>query len=174
MAAILLYSENSTRLRLAIKVQSRGHRLSANINLRWGSCYRHDPNATAPRPFVYEVGDKRWPVEAWRQGAVLIRNPAALHPLPENWFRAELKDKLLNGEVRSVPSEAFLPFSSVAFNKIGVCRSHRQAIRTGYRIQSTLIGSSLMGMPTCLANKLARSRIFAFIPSIFAYEWWGI
>jgi hypothetical protein len=81
--------------------------------LRWGSCYRHDPNATSPRPFVYEVGDKGWPLETWRQGTVLIHNPHALHPLPENWFGAAVEHKLIDGEVRSTPSEYFLPFSSV-------------------------------------------------------------
>jgi hypothetical protein len=80
--------------------------------LRWGSCYRHDPNAAAPRPFVYEVGDKDWPLETWRQGTVLIRNPDALHPLPENWFGAALEHRLVDGEVRTMPSEPFLPFFS--------------------------------------------------------------
>ncbi|AOL05972.1 hypothetical protein [Burkholderia contaminans] len=80
--------------------------------LRWGSCYRHDPNAAAPRPFVYEVGDDEWPAETWRQGTVLIRNPNALRPLPEKWFGAALEHKLVDGEVRTTLSEPFLPFFS--------------------------------------------------------------
>ncbi|MCG5079096.1 hypothetical protein [Paraburkholderia tagetis] len=80
--------------------------------LRWGACYRHDPNAAVPQPFVYEVGDKEGPLETWRQGTVLIRNPHALHPLPDNWFGAALEHTLVDGEVRSMPSEFFLPFYS--------------------------------------------------------------
>jgi hypothetical protein len=58
------------------------------------------------------VGDKEWPVETWRQGTVLIRNPDALHPLPGNWLGAAIEHNLVDGEVRSMPSEFFLPFYS--------------------------------------------------------------
>ncbi|MDR5879412.1 hypothetical protein [Caballeronia sp. LZ032] len=81
--------------------------------LRWGSCYRHDPNATLPRPFVYEVGDSEWPVETWRQGTVLVHNPNALHPLPEQWLGAALEHTLVDGELRTMVSEQFFPYSSI-------------------------------------------------------------
>lgn len=108
--------------------------------LRWGSCYRHDPNATAPRPFVYEVGDREWPVETWRQGTVLIRNPGAIHPLPENWFGAALEHKLIEGEVRSVPSEHFLPFSSVTQILMNASRGEVRKMAQGlyYSLTSVL------------------------------------
>ncbi|CAJ6933496.1 Uncharacterised protein [Burkholderia pseudomallei] len=79
---------------------------------RWGTCYRHDPNATMPMAFVYEVGDKTWPMETWRQGTVLIRNPNALHPLPDEWLGAALETNFVDGNVISTFAEPFLPYMS--------------------------------------------------------------
>lgn len=80
--------------------------------VRWGTCYRHDPNSMAPHAFVYEVGDKDWPTETWVQGTILIRNPHALHPLPDEWLGAALEHNLRGGQVISTFSERFLPYSS--------------------------------------------------------------
>jgi hypothetical protein len=81
---------------------------------RFGTCYRHDPNATLPAPFVYEVGDRE-AIETWRQGTVLIRNPNAIHPLPDEWFGASAEEDLIDGKI--VPlfaqGELFHPYMSL-------------------------------------------------------------
>lgn len=61
--------------------QEGAFRSNAVRMIRYGTCYRHDPNAALPAPFVYEVGDGEWQ-ETWREGTTLIHNPAALHPVP--------------------------------------------------------------------------------------------
>lgn len=79
---------------------------------RYGTCYRWDPNATLPEPFVYEVGDAE-AVESWRQGTVLIKNPNAIHPLPDEWFGASAEEDLEEGQVNTIFAERFHPYMSL-------------------------------------------------------------
>lgn len=79
---------------------------------RYGTCYRWDPNATLPEPFVYEVGDEE-AVESWRQGTVLIKNPNALHPLPDEWFGASAEEDLVEGQIIPIFAEPFHPYMSL-------------------------------------------------------------
>lgn len=65
---------------------------------RFGTCYRWDPNATTPAPFVYEIGDVK-AIETWRQGTVLIKNLHTLHPLPDEWFGAAAEERLVDGMI---------------------------------------------------------------------------
>jgi len=51
--------------------------------LRGGAAYDHDPDATEPRMFSYEVGSRR---ERWGEGVVAFHNPGALHPLDDDAF----------------------------------------------------------------------------------------
>ncbi|OBR47202.1 hypothetical protein [Paraburkholderia tropica] len=81
--------------------------------VRWGTCYRHDPNAAMPAPFVYEVGDPEMDMETWRQGTVLFQNPNALHPLPSEWFGAALEEELVDGARICTFAEPFLPYASM-------------------------------------------------------------
>jgi len=81
--------------------------------LRWGTCYDRTPNASMPRPFVYEVGDPGEAPETWGEGTVLIHNPYALHPLPDGWMGAALEQRLTNDQVVSLALEEFLPYGSV-------------------------------------------------------------
>lgn len=80
--------------------------------LRFGTCYRHDPNATMPAPFIYEVGD-RDAIETWRQGTVLIKNPKALHPLPDEWLGAGVEEDLIDGKTVTTWREPFIPYASI-------------------------------------------------------------
>jgi hypothetical protein len=99
------------------KFNRMGHQGSYNDKLvrmiRWGTCYRHDPNATVPEAFVYEVGHPEEDMETWREGTVLFLNPNALHPLPSNWFGAALEGKFVDGEEVYAFEEAFLPYGSL-------------------------------------------------------------
>jgi len=80
--------------------------------LRFGCCYRHDPNATKPNAFVYEVGARRYPKETWREGTSLIRNPRAIHALPDEWLGAAMEENYFNGQNESTFAEPFIPYSS--------------------------------------------------------------
>jgi len=81
--------------------------------LRSGTCYRHDPNATMPMPFVYEVGNPEESQETWREGTILFRNPTALHPLPSEWLGAAAEEDLIGGQSIATFAEPFLPYWSL-------------------------------------------------------------
>ena len=87
------------------------HDAALNI-LRVGTCYRHDPNASMPNVFMYEVGDSG-DTENWREGTVLIKNPRALHPLPDHWLGAGVEVDLVGGQTVTNGHEPFIPYSSV-------------------------------------------------------------
>ena len=61
---------------------------------------------------MYEVGDEE-AVESWRQGTVLIKNPNAIHPLPNEWFGASAEEYLVNGQISTIFSETFHPYMSM-------------------------------------------------------------
>lgn len=87
---------------------------SRNVRmLRHGTCYRPDPNAVLPEPFLYEVGDPEEGRETWREGTMLIRNPWADRPLPEEWFGAGAEEDLVDGRVVTTFRESFLPYWSI-------------------------------------------------------------
>jgi hypothetical protein len=90
------------------KYKTKGVRM-----LRWGTCYDHTPNASLPRPFVYEVGGPAFAQETWGEGTVLMHNPYALKPLPDRWMGASLEQRLTNDQVVSLALEEFLPFGSL-------------------------------------------------------------
>ena len=80
--------------------------------LRYGTHYKHDPNATTPSIFAYEVGDPAQGEETWREGTVMIRNPYALHKLPEEWLGAGAEEDLVGDQVVTTFAEPFLPYWS--------------------------------------------------------------
>lgn len=88
------------------------YRLPALNVLRMGTCYKHDPNSSMPAAFMYEVGDPDF-TETWRQGTVLIKNPKALHPVPDEWFGADLEEELVDGNTVTTLREPFAPYSSM-------------------------------------------------------------
>lgn len=86
---------------------------------RVGSAADPDPNAHAPRAFLYEVGDPEWP-ETWGEGCILFHNPNAKHPLPRNLLR-NVANAELDGQgryVETIPA-GMHPFSSMTFFGIG-------------------------------------------------------
>ena len=80
--------------------------------LRWGLKYRHDPNASLPEPFVYEVGNPTEGLETWSEGTVYFHNPNALHPLPIGWLGASDDECLVDGRVESAMKGEFHPYMS--------------------------------------------------------------
>lgn len=96
------------------RMGQEGKYRSANVRMvRSGVRYRHDADAAWPVPFAYEVGDFKFGPESWRQGTVLIRNPSAAHPLPEEWFGASVEEDALDGKAVSTFAEPFLPYRSI-------------------------------------------------------------
>ncbi len=96
-------------LRMGHQGPYRDHDLKV---LRFGTCYRHDPNASHPAPFMYEVGDPK-ATETWYQGTVLIKNPKALHPLPDEWLGAGIEEELINGKSVTTWRDPFIPYASM-------------------------------------------------------------
>ena len=96
-----------------LRMGHQGPYRDAKLNvLRIGTCYRHDPNASRPAPFLYEVGEPDF-MESWRQGTVLIKNPNALYPLPEGWLGAGIEEELRNGQSVATWREPFIPYASM-------------------------------------------------------------
>lgn len=96
-----------------LRMGHQGQYRDAGLNvLRMGTCYRHDPNATRPEPFMYEVGDPE-AMETWRQGTALIKNPKALHPLPDEWLGAGIEVELIDGRSVTTWREPFIPYASM-------------------------------------------------------------
>lgn len=57
----------------------------SNIKLfRTGTMHDHDPNASLPKFFTYEVDENC--EEVWAEGMNMFHNPNALHPVPEELF----------------------------------------------------------------------------------------
>lgn len=81
--------------------------------VRMGHCWDPDPNAASHDNFAYLVGDPYFPVEPWRDGAVLMHNPNALHPVPLGWMGVCAEDQLQpGGTVVPVMNEPFHVYMS--------------------------------------------------------------
>ena len=94
--------------------QEGPHRSEQVRMIRYGTCYDHDPNATAAEVFAYEVGNSNFPAEPWRQGSVMIHNPHALYPIPPEWIGAGAEENLgEKGNVVPVWRDPFMPFMSM-------------------------------------------------------------
>jgi hypothetical protein len=109
----ILFCNAGTAPKFARMGQEGKHRSGVVRMLRYGTCYQHDPNATVPEGFVYEVGESRNGHETWREGTALIRNPNALYPLPDEWFGAAVEEDAVDGKHVSTFREPFLPYWSM-------------------------------------------------------------
>ncbi|MDY0744805.1 hypothetical protein SNE35_09815 [Paucibacter sp. R3-3] len=98
------------------------YRLPALSVIRFGTCYKDDPNSSMPGMFMYEVGAPEF-VESWRQGTVLIKNPKALHPLPDGWLGAGLEQALIDGHTVTTLHEPFAPYASMTNPILGIPRA---------------------------------------------------
>lgn len=75
---------------------------------RVGFRYDHDPNASVPLGFNYEVGER---MEMWGEGVDVFHNPYALHPLPDGFFPSAADNRLEDGFMTAV-LPAFHPITS--------------------------------------------------------------
>lgn len=79
---------------------------------RYGTCYRHDPDAVLPAPFMYEVGSHQAKKETWNQGTVFFHNPKALNPIPVGWIGASADMYIKDGEHITTFHDDFHPYMS--------------------------------------------------------------
>lgn len=81
--------------------------------IRMGTHHDHDPNASLPRMFRYEVDESC--EETWAEGLSMFHNPNAVHPVPEHLFPTIAHHHFEDGQIVSrLP--AFYPYASVTLN----------------------------------------------------------
>ncbi len=83
--------------------------------LRYGMYHNHDPNASVPKPFKYEVTEESG--ETWGEGLSLFHNPNAKIPVPECLFPNIAHHRFNSGNIVSLLPE-FHPYGSVTLNMI--------------------------------------------------------
>jgi hypothetical protein len=97
--------------RMAVQVGLENHHVRM---WRRGFCYDHDPDASEPMWFAYEVAERpqRWGFgESWGEGLSLYHNPRALHPVDEGLFPGIAHHRLEDGQITAtIPP--FHPFMS--------------------------------------------------------------
>lgn len=87
---------------------------SPNVRMfRMGTCYDHDPNASMPKIFKYEVTEDSQ--ETWGEGVSMFHNPNAVHPVPEELFPSIAHHRFENDLIVSTIPE-FHPFASQTLN----------------------------------------------------------
>lgn len=86
----------------------------ANIIMhRFGTCHNHDPNASLPKTFAYQVTTES--NETWAEGLSMFHNPNAKHPVPEELFPSIAHHYFDNGQIVSYLPE-FHPYTSMTMN----------------------------------------------------------
>ncbi len=80
---------------------------------RFGTCHNHDPNASLPKTFAYQVTTES--NETWAEGLSMFHNPNAKHPVPEELFPSIAHHYFDNGQIVSHLPE-FHPYTSMTMN----------------------------------------------------------
>lgn len=83
------------------------------LMIRMGACHDHDPNASKPQLFKYEVTTETG--ETWGEGLSMFHNPNALHPVPKELFPSIAHHEFDNGQIVSILPE-FYPYASQTLN----------------------------------------------------------
>ncbi|XTZ64998.1 glycosaminoglycan attachment protein [Aeromonas salmonicida subsp. pectinolytica] len=83
------------------------------IMYRFGTYHDHNPNASIPKPFVYQVTTKS--KETWAEGLSMFHNPNAKFPVPEELFPSIAHHHFKEGQIVSSLPE-FHPYSSTTMN----------------------------------------------------------
>ncbi|EQB2038624.1 TPA: glycosaminoglycan attachment protein [Yersinia enterocolitica] len=80
---------------------------------RYGTCHDHDPNASMPKMFGYQVTTESQ--ETWAEGLSMFHNPNAKHPVPKELFPSIAHHYFDNGQIISqLPN--FHPYTSMTTN----------------------------------------------------------
>lgn len=83
---------------------------------RVGTCQDHNPDASMPRKFAFEVAAGQIK-ETWIEGVSVFHNPNSKAPLDPDFLPGAGHHFLRNGQIESVVPD-FHPFSSVTLNTI--------------------------------------------------------
>lgn len=105
--------------------------------LRFGSMFDIDPNAHAPLPFAYIVGDPGVPEETWGQGANLFHNPKAKYPIPQDLFDSVTNSQCIDGQYSDLFKSDFSPIMSLS-HLINGPGQRQVAIKLGDKIFADL------------------------------------
>ncbi len=81
----VMFSNGATVSKFLRMGKLKGLGKEATTVIRKGFFYSHDPNATEPIPFEYNVG-VTGPQENWAQGLFMYHNPFAKYPVEESDF----------------------------------------------------------------------------------------
>ena len=81
---------------------------------RKGYCHDHDPEASVPAFFSFEVAAGKV-TESWAEGLNMYHNPNAIHPVDPKLFPSIAHHFFEDGLIRSIIPE-FHPYSSVTLN----------------------------------------------------------
>jgi hypothetical protein len=82
--------------------------------VRFGAMFDFDPNAHAPLPFAYIVGDPGAPEETWGQEAHLFHNPNAKYPIPQGLFDTVTDSQCVEGKYSDLIKGDFKPIMSMS------------------------------------------------------------
>jgi hypothetical protein len=87
---------------------------SSNVRMfRVGTYHDHNPNASLPKIFKYEVTEESQ--ETWAEGLSMFHNPNAIHPVPEELFPSIAHHRFENDQIVSILPE-FHPYASQTMN----------------------------------------------------------
>ena len=105
--------------------------------LRAGVMFDFDPNAHAPLPFAYIVGDPETPVETWGQEANLFHNPTAKYPIANGLFETVTDSRVVDGQYSDLIKGNFSPIMSMSMVFSGP-RHRLGAIHKGEQVVEVL------------------------------------
>lgn len=111
----ILFSPNGTISKFNRMGVQAGFKNDRHTLMRFGSNYNHEPNASKPHIFQYEVTEECQ--ETWSEGMNLFHNPNALYPIDKQLFPSIAHHEFADGYIVSENPE-FHPFSSFDMNSV--------------------------------------------------------
>ena len=105
----ILYTAGGTISKFNRMGKQAGFGSAAVIMHRMGTHHDHDPNASLPKMFAYEVNEQC--EETWGEGVSMYHNPNALHPVPRELFPSIAHHRFDDGQIVSTLPE-FHTYSS--------------------------------------------------------------
>lgn len=111
----VLFSSTATLAKFNRLGKQAGFGSSKCKIIRVGTNHKHDPNASTPDMFCYEVDESC--SESWSEGMSLYHNPIAAIPIDEAMFPSIAQHRLVDGQIHSVTPD-FHPYFSFSYNVV--------------------------------------------------------
>lgn len=111
----VLFSASGTISKFNRMGRQAGFKHPDVMMIRIGTAHRHDPNASMPFPFKYEVDESCG--ETWGEGLSMFHNPNAIHPVPEELFPSIAHHHFKDAQIVSHLPE-FYPYASNTLNLV--------------------------------------------------------